>query len=305
VNYFRLYAVAFFLVLSCCAPIRAQQNMEQRSFQGASVRHTDLSQLGKENADRVAASARQIREVLAKEPGLVVELKRWIAKEATDSGQIIDDESLTDQAIFDRLEEDVKFRSVATRLLQRYGYLVPSVNPDSEYGKQQELVLKERARRLVQIEAQEDAQSLKQKNEEGADEVQTKTCDSRTDHNCDQLPERKPKANVHEAGELPAEKQDHGGNPVPLSPSPSSSPILRAAMTGGFDASSLSPGDTNEMVRLAALARSRDPLSFPSSSEGSEVGTESLGVDSATNSVSINFPRKRTISRGLEQEQCE
>jgi len=33
-----------------------------------------------------------------------VELKRWVAKEATDNGQIVEDSSLTDQTIFDRLE---------------------------------------------------------------------------------------------------------------------------------------------------------------------------------------------------------
>jgi len=205
VNHFQRYAAVFVLAFACCCGrINAQQYADQRSSQASAARRADPSQLGKENADRVAASALQIREILVKEPGLVVELKGWIAKEATDSGQIIDDESLTDQAIFDRLEEDVKFRAVATRLLQHYGYLLPSVNPDSEYGKQQELVLKERARRLVQIEAQEDAESLKQRNEEGADGVErTKDCDSRASQNCDQIPEGKPKRNVYENGELP------------------------------------------------------------------------------------------------------
>jgi len=288
VNHFQRYAAVFVLAFACCCGrINAQQYADQRSSQASAARRADPSQLGKENADRVAASALQIREILVKEPGLVVELKGWIAKEATDSGQIIDDESLTDQAIFDRLEEDVKFRAVATRLLQHYGYLLPSVNPDSEYGKQQELVLKERARRLVQIEAQEDAESLKQRNEEGADGVErTKDCDSRASQNCDQIPEGKPKRNVYENGELPGGKQDRDWNPAPLMPPASSSPILRAGMNGDLDASSLSGVNTNDMVRLAALARSRDPLSIPSSSDGAEIRGDSLGSDSATNSAS-------------------
>ena len=120
-----------------------------------------LSELGRENANRVAASPAQIREALIKDPGLLVALKRLMAKEATANGQLVDDADLTDDAIFDRLGSDVIFRSVATRLVQKYGYLLPAVNPDSEIGKQQELILKERARRLVQIEAQEDAESLK------------------------------------------------------------------------------------------------------------------------------------------------
>ena len=102
----------------------------------------------------------QLKEVLLRDPGLLVELKRLIAKEASNNGQVIVDEDLTDNAVYQRLVDDVKFRSIATRLVQRYGYLRPSVNPDSDLGKQQDLVLKERARRMVQIEAQEDQRAL-------------------------------------------------------------------------------------------------------------------------------------------------
>jgi protein involved in polysaccharide export with SLBB domain len=117
------------------------------------------SELATENLSKVGASAVQLQAVLIKDPGLLVELKRWVAKEAADYGQVVDEASLTDQAILDRLERDASFRSVATRLVQKYGYLLPSVNPNSALGKEQELVLKERARRLVQVEAQEDSRS--------------------------------------------------------------------------------------------------------------------------------------------------
>ena len=118
------------------------------------------SELTKDNLDRVAASAAQLKEVLLQDTGLLVELKRLIAKEASDNGQVIVDEDLTDNAVYQRLVDDVKFRSIATRLVQKYGYLRPSVNPDSDLGKQQDLILKERAKRMVQIEAQEDQQAL-------------------------------------------------------------------------------------------------------------------------------------------------
>lgn len=129
-------------------------------------RGTELSELAKDNLSHVAAAAVDIREVLVKNPGLLVELKRWVAKEAADNGQVVEDANLSDQAIFDRVDNDVLFRSVATRLLQRYGYLLPTANPDSNLGKEEEFVLKERARRLVQIEAQEDSQALKPENPE-------------------------------------------------------------------------------------------------------------------------------------------
>jgi hypothetical protein len=115
-----------------------------------------MSELMKDNLDRVSASAAQLKAVLMQNTGLLVELKRWIAKDASDSGQVLADEDLSDAAVFQRLAGDVKFRSVATRLVQKYGYLRPSVNPESDLAKQQEYVLKERAKRMVQVEAQED-----------------------------------------------------------------------------------------------------------------------------------------------------
>ncbi|MFZ1975829.1 MAG: SLBB domain-containing protein, partial [Candidatus Acidiferrales bacterium] len=117
------------------------------------------SELSRENFNQVAASAAQIKTVLVEEPGLVVELKRWMAKDATDQGQIISESDLTDDAIFERLQTDVRLRSVATLLLQRYGYLLPKVNPDSELGKQQELLVQERVKWLAQEEEQARSQA--------------------------------------------------------------------------------------------------------------------------------------------------
>jgi protein involved in polysaccharide export with SLBB domain len=119
------------------------------------------SSLASENLSRVAASAAQVDDLLRKEPGLLVELKRWVAKEATDRGQILDDAELTDQAIFDRLTRELEFRSLATRLLQRYGYLMPKLNPDSEAARDHEILVSERTRRLHAAIEEENAQGEK------------------------------------------------------------------------------------------------------------------------------------------------
>src|SRR5271170_7872725 len=178
-------AVSFFF----CSLVHAQQQTEKQSATREPSRNTygieQSPDFAQENLSRVAASAVQIRMVLVKDEGLLVELKRWVAKEATDNGQVVEDSTLTDQAIFERLDKDVTFRSIATRLLQRYGYLIPTPNPDSEYAKENEFVLKERARRLVQIEAQEDSEALQpQKNDR--DLERTATCDPRRDRDCPQ-----------------------------------------------------------------------------------------------------------------------
>src|SRR5215469_5491908 len=144
--------------------VRSQQDPQPGN------RMTELSDLAKDNLSHVAASSPEIKAVLVKDTGLLVELKRWVAKEATDNGQVVEDANLLDQAIFDRLDHDVAFRSVATRLLQRYGYLLPVPNPESSFGKEEEFVLKERARRLVQVQEQEDSESLKpQRNDQQSD----------------------------------------------------------------------------------------------------------------------------------------
>ena len=159
-----------------------------RSGEAQQNPNAGLSDLAKDNLSRVAASSVQIRTVLVKDAGLLVELKRWVAKEAADNGQVVDDSTLSDQAIFDRLDRDLAFRSVATRLLQRYGYLLPAPNPDSNFAKEEDYVMKERARRLVQIEAQEDSDALKaEKNGQSQDQglERTSTCNPQRDQDCE------------------------------------------------------------------------------------------------------------------------
>jgi polysaccharide export outer membrane protein len=144
---FRLAIVLSATFLACPFVMSAQENQIAYPIVP--------SGLAAENLNRVAASVARVEELLRKEPGLLVELKRWVAKEATDRGQILDDAELIDQAIFERLTRDLEFRSVATRLLQRYGYLMPRLNPDSEEAKEHEVFLTERTRGLARADAEE------------------------------------------------------------------------------------------------------------------------------------------------------
>jgi protein involved in polysaccharide export with SLBB domain len=215
-----------------------------------------LSELGRENANRVAASPAQIREALIKDPGLLVALKRLMAKEATANGQLVDDADLTDDAIFDRLGSDVIFRSVATRLVQKYGYLLPAVNPDSEIGKQQELILKERARRLVQIEAQEDAESMKPPSP-SSDEAQTAAtsgaaCNPNTNTNCKQEETGRGRQFTNPQ-EAPGPNPEAPVGPTQI-PKVSGPPILQASLSDGNI--SRSSTDESEFGGLGGLLRS-------------------------------------------------
>src|SRR5438309_6789501 len=109
-----------------------------------------------DNLDRVAASADQILEVVNKEAGLMVELKRLLAQDAGVSGQILEESDLTDVAVAERLRSDLRARVLATRLLQRYGYLVPRSNPDSDLAAEQRLVRQRRAQILARAAERRD-----------------------------------------------------------------------------------------------------------------------------------------------------
>ena len=158
-----------------CPPLPAQEQRTERSYP---------SDLGKENLNRVAASPAQVEEVLRKEPGLLLELKRWVAKEASNSGRIVDDTDLTDRAIYDRLSRDLTFRAVATRLLQRYGYLVPKLNPESEEARERDLLLQARVRQLMQETAPKPEEEATKSKAPGKDLEQTPPRDSRGDRRC-------------------------------------------------------------------------------------------------------------------------
>ena len=102
-----------------------------------------------DNLDRVAATAQQILEILNRDAGLMVELKRWIARDAGESGQVLEESDLSEDALAQRLKQDLRTRVIATRLLRKYGYLLPKLNPDSEQAQEEKLVLQERAQELA------------------------------------------------------------------------------------------------------------------------------------------------------------
>ncbi len=159
----RLRGLRAAIVLLLFAPVAVAQQAPTRSTQAQDLpgsRNAGVSEFAKDNYERVAASVLDIKAVLLGNPGLMIELKKLIAREASESGQVVNEDNLTNQAVNDRLVTDVVFRAAATRLLQRYGYLLPKINPDSDAAKEQDLILRERARRLVQIESQEDTESL-------------------------------------------------------------------------------------------------------------------------------------------------
>jgi protein involved in polysaccharide export with SLBB domain len=215
------------------------------------------SELARQNQDRVAASVGQIVTILHRDPGLMVELKHWIAKDATDHGQLISDSDLTDEAIFDRLESDVTFRSVATLLVQKYGFLKPSINPDSPMAQEQQILIQERAKYIAQDEEFARSNARQQQTLQQTLQ-QTPGCDS-TISNCSvprgnkrsiqALPEQTPGMN-ESPGNLPDLQNQPAVPPGSTRPGAPETGVASLMRTSGDDSLSLdsmqSAGGTGE-----------------------------------------------------------
>jgi polysaccharide biosynthesis/export protein len=182
-----------------------------------------------QNLDRVAATADQILAVLNRDSGLMMEFKSAFARQAGLQGQVLEERDLTDSAIADRLRDDLRLRLLATKLLQRYGYLQPRVNPDSDLAEEKSLLLRQRMQELQRA-------SLVQQNSMPVAPQGLPTCDPRTSVEC----AAKWQAVLQQQGgaQSPAEPAPPLSEPIPKQnpPGGGNSPILRAQeVPGGFE----------------------------------------------------------------------
>lgn len=225
-------------------------------------------ELAQDNLSQVAASATEIKTVLVQNPGLMVELKRWVAQDATAQGQIVTESDLTEDAIFQRLENDVRFRSVATVVLQRYGYLVPTVNPNSELGKEQELLVQERVKWISQEEEQARAQAASEAQDKLA---KAKKCEQGDQSSCPQPQQQQ--VQQQRQGQLPSfqylppQYQSPGQGTMPgLSPSLGEPNEMYTPITP--------PSGGNDLLERAALTQtSASPDQSSSLLAGASLGS--------------------------------
>ena len=217
----------------------------------------------------------QLLAILHKDPGLMVELKRWVPKDATDHGQLISDADLTDEAIFDRLENDIPFRSVATNLVRKYGYLQPAINPDSPLAKEQDLIMQERAKWVAQ-DAEAERTKARQL-EQQQDLYQTQYCDPRV-RNCpvqsygnnapiQQYPQQQPGSNP-----LPSDVPGLQ-NPITIPPTVPYAPPQRTAPSN----------DVTDLLRT----NGEDPLAEQQQPGGGFGGSSQYGQNSEGRMKSI------------------
>ena len=273
---------AFLSAVLCLAPFSLNLFAQPRPQQ----QRAPQSELARQNMAHVAASVGELVAVLHRDPGLMVEIRRWIAKDATDHGQLISDSDLTNEAIFDRLETDVVFRSVATALVQKYGYLQPSINPDSPLAKEQELLTQERVKWQVQ---DEEAARVKAKQLQDQELSQLQSCDPRI-RNCPSQTNGN-NSSIQELPQQPEMNQYPGG--LPGLQNPQTYPP-----TGPYEPPQRTPpgNDTTQVLRTS----SEDPLSMEQTQPGSAFGGSSYGQNSDTEQDGSTSQRR---SSGATQSQ--
>src|ERR1017187_4672370 len=73
----------------------------------------------------VSLSAAAISEILRREPGLLLEVKRLLVRKAYEQGRLLDPADLTDDALFQLLREDDNIRVLATQEIEAREYVRP------------------------------------------------------------------------------------------------------------------------------------------------------------------------------------
>jgi protein involved in polysaccharide export with SLBB domain len=260
---------------------------------------TRTSDLAFQNLSRVAASAAEIKVVLVKDAGLMVELKHWVARDATDHGQIVSDSDLTNDAIYERLEEDIQFRSIATTLVQRYGYLLPRMNPDSDLAKEHELLVQERTKWLAHNQEEELAQARQRVTRNWQN---TGLCDPQLDKDCNYSQTRSSTSGGSRQGpqqEEPPTRPTPLGPNAPNLPNRDENPLLRAQLTQTGEDS----GGTQSQFPVSGSydsARSFNSINV-SAIESSGSQTAGVGTDgpSRASLTAGNSNVSRTPSDGL------
>src|SRR3977135_1385867 len=88
-----LFVVAglLLLIVRHAPEVRAQQRNNNA---------TNASDLALQNFSRVAGTAAEIKAVLLNDAGLMIALKHWVAKDATEPGQLVRDSDLTHDDLF-------------------------------------------------------------------------------------------------------------------------------------------------------------------------------------------------------------
>src|SRR5439155_197668 len=102
------------LIVALAAQGQVQEQLENRA--GNQERIDKLAEV-------VSLSASTITQILQREPGLLLEVKKSLVRKAYEQGRLLDPEDLSDEALFQLLAQDSKVRSLATHEIEARMYV--------------------------------------------------------------------------------------------------------------------------------------------------------------------------------------
>jgi polysaccharide biosynthesis/export protein len=300
--------LGLFILSMSCGEVSAQQNgsssetsrgqeaRKQVSQQPASLGVRTSPDLATDNLDRVAATAQQILEFLNKDAGLMVEFKRLLARDAGSAGQLLDETDLTDAAVIERLTEDLRARVLATRLLQRYGYLLPKVNPDSDLAAEHNLVLQDRASAIAHaVQTGAEPRTLPPM-------TQKANCDPEFSSNCDSPVRGSSRTSYPEELDEQPNRPAEQPNPYegyPAAPSRTDTPQAPRELRAD-----LSSSDTGDMLQASLPQSSLDAFGSSTNPRARGGSRESEGAISSTavefapsTSAALSQPENASVAR--------
>ncbi len=118
-------------------PPQPRPAMPQIKPQDEKVYGTNEPSQAQREADRlVSLSAERIIQLLNKETGVLLVIKRQFVKMAFAQGRLLEESDLTDEALFRYIREDAGVRNMVTRELERRNYIRPKPTQDEIAAEQ-------------------------------------------------------------------------------------------------------------------------------------------------------------------------
>jgi hypothetical protein len=114
---YRNFVIRLALVTTLCCAVATQEAWLVPSC------YATTSEAQQEADLKVSLSAEKIIEILRKEPGLLLQVKKMLIQKAYEQGRILESSDLTDDALFRLLREDDVVRALATRQVESLFYV--------------------------------------------------------------------------------------------------------------------------------------------------------------------------------------
>jgi DegT/DnrJ/EryC1/StrS aminotransferase family len=127
--FFRSISIRGVVTILICGSLAFSQTPEP-SDRAANNPAANNKERASRLADLVSLSPGAITQLLQREPGLLLEVKKALVRKAYEEGRLLNPEDLTDDALFQQLHDDPAVRSLATREIEARMYVRAKPNAD-------------------------------------------------------------------------------------------------------------------------------------------------------------------------------